>query len=427
MMSPILKDFPRVTIISFEAVLQGDFALLEEKMLRFLTAGESHGELLMGIIEGMPAGLLIRVTDIDRDLSRRQTGYGRGNRMKIEKDSVKIYTGVRWGKTLGGPIGLMIRNKDWENWRDKMSPDPMFLNSADPVTRPRPGHADLAGALKYSMTDIRNILERSSARETAMRVAIGSVAKRLLDEFGIDVVSHVLSIDNVFAKVPKLTASELKKRVEVSELRCSDPEAEKRMMRRIDEAKSAGDSLGGVFELMISGVPAGLGSHSHWDRKLDGRLAAALMSIQAIKGVEIGAGFGSANRPGSMVHDEIFWSRKEGFYRKTNMAGGIEGGISNGETITLRAAMKPIPTLMKPLRSVDLASKKPFKASVERSDVCAVPAAGVVAESAAAFEIASALIEKFGGDSMDEMKRNYHAYLKHLKVRMGVEEEQGKR
>jgi len=395
-------------------------------MLRFLTAGESHGELLMGIIEGMPAGLLIRVTDIDRDLGRRQAGYGRGNRMKIEKDSVKIYTGVRWGKTLGGPIGLMIRNKDWENWRDKMSPDPMFLNSADPVTRPRPGHADLAGALKYCMTDIRNILERSSARETAMRVAIGAVAKRLLEEFGIDVVSHVLSIDGIFAKVPKLTVTDLKKHVEASELRCSDPEAERRMMRRIDEAKLAGDSLGGVFEVMISGVPAGLGSHSHWDRKLDGRLAAALMSIQAIKGVEIGAGFGSANRLGSMVHDEIFWNRKEGFYRKTNMAGGIEGGISNGETITLRAAMKPIPTLMKPLRSVDLASRKPFKASVERSDVCAVPAAGVVAESAAAFEIASALIEKLGGDSIDEMKRNYHGYLKYLKARMGVEEEQGR-
>lgn len=392
-------------------------------MLRFLTAGESHGELLMGIIEGVPAGLLIRITDIDRELSRRQAGYGRGNRMKIEKDSVKIYTGVRWGKTLGSPIGLMIRNRDWENWRDKMSPDPMFLNSADPVTRPRPGHADLAGALKYSMHDIRNILERSSARETAMRVAVGAVSKRLLEEFGIDIVSHVLSIDGVFAKVPEVAAPDLKKRVEASELRCSDADAEKKMMRRIDEAKSAGDSLGGVFELIITGAPAGLGSHSHWDRKLDGRLAAAIMSIQAVKGVEIGAGFGAANRPGSMVHDEIFWNRKQGFYRKTNMAGGIEGGISNGEAITLRAAMKPLPTLMKPLRSVDLATKKPFKASVERSDVCAVPAAGVVAESAAAFEIASALIEKFGGDSIDEMKRNYNSYLKHLKARMGVEEE----
>ncbi len=391
-------------------------------MLRYMTAGESHGELLMGIIEGMPAGLLIRITDIDRDLARRQGGYGRGSRMKIERDSVKIYTGVRWGRTLGSPIGLMIRNKDWENWRDKMSPDPMFLNSADPVTRPRPGHADLAGALKYNLTDIRNILERSSARETAMRVAVGSVAKRLLEEFGIEIVSHVLSIGSVFAKVPKVSIQELKKRVDASELRCSDPDAEKRMKHRIDEARLAGDSLGGVFEVIIAGVPAGLGSHVHWDRKLDGKLAAALMSIQAIKGVEVGAGFGTANRPGSLVHDEIFWSRKEGFYRKTNMAGGIEGGISNGELITLRAAMKPIPTLMKPLRSVDLASKKPFKASVERSDVCAVPAAGVVAEAAAAFEIASAMIEKFGGDSIDEMRRNFHSFDKHLKSRMEMEE-----
>jgi chorismate synthase len=392
------------------------------KMLRFLTAGESHGELLMGIIEGLPAGLLIRVTDIDRDLSRRQAGYGRGNRMKIEKDSIKIYTGVRWGRTLGSPIGLMIRNKDWENWRDKMSPDPMFLNSAGPVTRPRPGHADLAGALKYGMTDVRNILERSSARETAMRVAVGAVAKRLLEEFGIEVMSHVLSIGGVFAKVSKTAPKEIKKRAEASELRCSDPEAEKRMMRGIDAARAAGDSLGGVFEVIVTGAPAGLGSHTHWDRKLDGKLAAALMSIQAVKGVEVGAGFGTANRPGSLVHDEIYWSKKEGFYRKTNMAGGIEGGMSNGGNITLRAAMKPIPTLMKPLRSADLISKKPFKASVERSDVCAVPAAGVVAEAAVACEIASAMIEKFGGDSLDEMKRNYHAYDKHLKTRMEAEE-----
>ena len=396
-------------------------------MLRYLTAGESHGELLMGIIEGIPSGLLIRVTDIDRDLARRQVGYGRGGRMKIEKDSVKIYTGVRWGRTLGSPVGLMIRNKDWENWRDKMSPDPMFLNTAEPVTRPRPGHADLAGALKYGVTDIRNILERSSARETAMRVAVGSVAKRLLAEFGIEVVSHVLSIGGVFAKVPKASFQEIRKRAEASELRCADHDAEKRMMKKIDEAMAAGDTLGGVFELIITGVPVGLGSHVHWDRKLDGKLASSLMSIQAIKGVEVGAGFGVANKPGSQVHDEILWSRKEGFYRKTNMAGGIEGGMSNGEAIVLRAAMKPIPTLYKPLRSVDMTSKKPFKASIERSDACAVPAAGVVAEAAAAFELAMAMIEKFGGDSIEEMKRNYHGYDKHLKARMEVEEEQGKK
>jgi chorismate synthase len=396
-------------------------------MLRYLTAGESHGELLMGVIEGMPSGLLIRVTDIDRDLARRQSGYGRGGRMKIEKDTVKIYAGVRWGRTIGSPIGLIVRNKDWENWRDKMSPDPMFLNSADPVTRPRPGHADLAGVLKYGSMDIRSILERSSARETAMRVAVGAVAKRLLEEFDIEVVSHVLSIGNVFARVPKTSVHEIKKRAEASELRCIDHEAEKRMMRKIDEARAAGDSLGGVFEVVIAGAPVGLGSHVHWDRKLDGRLAAALMSIQAIKGVEVGAGFGVANKPGSQVHDEISWSKKEGFFRKTNMAGGIEGGISNGETITLRAAMKPIPTLYKPLRSVDMVSKKPYKASIERSDTCAVPAAGVVAEAVAAFEIASAMIEKFGGDNIDEMKRNYLAYTKQVRARMEVEEEQGKK
>jgi chorismate synthase len=379
----------------------------------------------MGIVEGMPAGLLIRVTDIDRDLARRQGGYGRGNRMKIEKDTVKIYTGVRWGRTLGSPIGLVVRNKDWENWRDKMSPDPMFLNSAEAVTRPRPGHADLPGVLKYAMSDIRNILERSSARETAMRVAAGAVAKRLLEEFGIEVISHVLSIGNVYAKVPKVSLAEIKKKAEASELRCVDPEAEKRMMRRIDEARSAGDSLGGVIEVAIAGVPVGLGSHVHWDRKMDGKLASAVMSVQAVKGVEIGAGFGAANKPGSQVHDEIYWSRKDGFYRKTNMAGGIEGGISNGQAITLRAAMKPIPTLYKPLRSVDLVSKKPYKASVERSDTCAVPAAGVVAEAAVAFEIASAMVEKFGGDNIDEMKRNFLGHERQVKARMEVDDEQG--
>lgn len=391
-------------------------------MLRYLTAGESHGELLMGIIEGMPAGLLIRVTDIDNDLARRQGGYGRGGRMKIEKDTVKILSGVRWGKTLGGPIGLVVRNKDWDNWRAKMSPDPAFLNTAEPVTRPRPGHADLAGALKYGMTDIRNILERSSARETAMRVAVGAVTKRLLNEFGITVTSQVIAIGGVSIRGEKMSLKEIRKRAEASELRCADHHAEKRMKLKIDEAARTGDSLGGIFEIIVSGAPVGLGSHVHWDRKLDGRLAAAIMSIQAMKGVEIGSGFGVANRPGSKVHDEIFWGPKGGFFRKTNHAGGIEGGMSNGEDITLRAAMKPIPTLMKPLRSVDMESKKPFKAAVERSDVCAVPAAAVVGEAVSAFEIASALIEKFGGDSLDEMKRNYEQYRKYLKDRMGIEE-----
>lgn len=392
-------------------------------MLRYLTAGESHGELLLGILEGMPAGLLIRTTDIDNDLSRRQMGYGRGGRMKIEKDTVKIYSGVRWGKTMGGPIGLSVRNKDWDNWRAKMSPDPAFLNNADPVTRPRPGHADLAGVLKYGMTDARNVLERSSARETAMRVAVGALCKRLLDEFGVSIISHVIDIGGVYAKVGDMSAQEIKRKTENSELRCADYEAEKRMKRRIDEAQAAGDSLGGIFEVVVSGAPVGLGSHVHWDRKLDARLAMALMSIQAMKGVEVGSGFGVANKPGSQVHDEIFWTPKSGFFRKTNNAGGIEGGMSNGEVITLRAAMKPIPTLMKPLRSVDLETKKPFKASVERSDVCAVPAAAVVGEAVVAFEIAASMTEKFGGDSIDEMKRNYDEYQRHLRARMGVVEE----
>jgi len=392
-------------------------------MLRYMTAGESHGELLMGVLEGMPAGLLVRVTDIDSDLARRQMGYGRGGRMKIEKDTVRIVSGVRWGRSLGSPIGLMIRNRDWDNWRAKMSPDPAFLNNADPVTRPRPGHADLAGAMKYGMTDIRNVLERSSARETAMRVAVGAVCKRLLEEFGVSIVSHVIDIGGVYAKVDKLSPREIRRKTENSDLRCADHDAEKRMIQKIDEAARTGDSLGGIFEVIVSGAPVGLGSHVHWDRKLDARLAMALMSIQAMKGVEVGSGFGVANRPGSLVHDEIFWTPKSGIFRKTNHAGGVEGGMSNGEDIVLRAAMKPIPTLMKPLRSVDLESKKPFKASVERSDVCAVPAAGVVGEAVVAFDIAAAMIEKFGGDSLDEMKRNHEQYQKHVKARMGVEEE----
>jgi chorismate synthase len=391
-------------------------------MLRYLTAGESHGELLVGILEGMPAGLLIRTTDIDSDLGRRQMGYGRGGRMKIEKDTVRIVTGVRWGRSLGSPIGLMIRNRDWDNWRAKMSPDAAFLNNADPVTRPRPGHADLAGALKYGASDIRNILERSSARETAMRVAVGAVCKRLLDEFGISIVSHVIAIGGVYAKGERLSVREIRRKIENSDLRCADYEAEKRMKEKIDEAQRAGDSLGGIFEVIITGAPPGLGSHVHWDRKLDARLSTAIMSIQAMKGVEIGSGFGVANQLGSMVHDEIFWTPKNGFFRKTNNAGGIEGGMSNGEDIVLRAAMKPIPTLMKPLRSVDLETKRAFKASVERSDVCAVPAAGVVGEAVAAFEIASAMIEKFGGDSLDQMKRNFDSYRDDLKIRMGIEE-----
>ncbi len=379
--------------------------------LHYMTAGESHGKGLTAILEGMPAGLPIRTGDIDCDLARRQVGYGRGGRMKIERDRVEIRGGVRHGRTLGSPIALFILNRDWPNWEEAMSENEKGVGAVKEVTRPRPGHADLPGGIKYGHRDLRNILERSSARETAARVAVGAVAKRLLSEFGITVVSHVTEIGGVV--VPggeKIPRKKFLSRVEKSDVRCADPETAEKMRRRIDAAAREGDSLGGVFEVRVSNVPVGLGSHVHYDRKLNARLAAAVMSIQAIKGVEIGIGFEAARRFGSEVHDEIYYSRAKGFYHRTNRAGGIEGGISNGEEIVLRAAMKPIPTLMSPLRSVDIHTKRSFKASVERSDVCAVPAAGVIGEAVVAFEIARVMVEKFGGDSLDEMQRNFRAY-----------------
>lgn len=389
--------------------------------MRYLTAGESHGRELTAIIEGMPAGLVVASSDIDRELARRQSGYGRGGRMKIETDRAEITSGIRHGKTLGSPIALVVKNKDWENWTEIMSPGatPAASDSRS-VTRPRPGHADLTGGLKYGHRDLRNVLERSSARETTMRVAAGSIARRLLDEFGIQVYSWVTEIGGVKAEFTGAPGA-LFKSAESSQVRCPDPAASKAMMELIDKAKAEGDSLGGAFEVVLTGVPPGLGSYVHWDRKLDARLAFALMSIQAIKGAEVGMGFKVASIPGSEVHDEIsyspkgksvkFWPRKPGFSRKTNNAGGIEGGMSNGEPIVLRAAMKPIPTLYKPLRSVDIDTKKPFKASVERSDTCAVPAAAVIAEAVVAFEVANAFLEKFGGDSITEIERNYLGYL----------------
>ncbi|MFQ5465269.1 MAG: chorismate synthase [Thermodesulfobacteriota bacterium] len=396
-------------------------------MLRYLSSGESHGKELVAVVEGMPSGLRLSREDIDPDIARRQGGYGRGGRMRIERDRVEIISGVRLGLTLGSPICLVIGNRDWENWRDAMSADPLKEGeSVDrrEVTRPRPGHADLTGGLKYGMRDLRSVLERSSARETAARVAVGAVAKRLLDEFGISVVSWVTAIGGVRWEPRGGTPGALFKRAERSEVRCPDPAASERMKERIDEAREAGDSLGGVFTVAVAGAPPGLGSHVQWDRKLDGRLAAALMSVQATKGVEVGVGFRAGELPGSKVHDEIFfrsagrgkssgrwWPREPRFYRRTNNAGGIEGGMSNGEAIVLRAVMKPIPTLYKPLRSVDIDSKRAFKASVERSDVCAVPAAAVVAEAAVAFEVARAFLEKFGGDSVEEIARNYSGYL----------------
>lgn len=390
-------------------------------MLRFLTAGESHGPALTAIVEGLPAGLLLTAEYINGQLARRQTGYGRGGRMLIEKDKAKITSGIRGGVTLGSPITLVIENRDWANWEEVMSPEPGARLDERVGTKPRPGHADLAGALKYNHNDVRNILERASARETAARVAVGTVGRRMLEEIGVQVFGHVVRIGSVAAAdrdIPcgaDITLAELVERAAASELLCAFPETETAMKAEIDRAKAAGDSLGGVFEVVVTGLPAGLGSHVQWNRKLDGLLAQAVMSIQAIKGVEIGLGFAAAATPGSRVHDEIFYSAEKGFYRQTNRAGGLEGGMTNGEPLVLRAAMKPIPTLYTPLQSVDILSKEMFSASVERSDICAVPAAAVVAEAAVAFVLADALAEKFGGDSLAEMKRNYAGYLDYIR------------
>ncbi|MBI5599524.1 MAG: chorismate synthase [Deltaproteobacteria bacterium] len=393
--------------------------------MRYLTAGESHGKLLTAILDGVPAGFILSKADIDRELSRRQGGYGRGGRQAIEKDRVDITSGVRFGRTLGSPIAMQIPNLDWENWKVEMTAEPSAPSAE--VTRPRPGHADLAGALKYLTRDIRDILERSSARETAARVAVGAVAKRLLTEFGIRVFSWVVEIGGVrYSPGAGREPRRLFELAEGSPLRCPDGKTTDRMKKKIDRVKAAGDSIGGVFEVVATGVPPGLGSHTQWDMKLDGTLARSLMSIQAIKAVEIGMGMGVSSTPGSRVHDEIFygdggedggpyWPVKKRFYRKTNNSGGIEGGMTNGEPIVLRAAMKPIPTLYRPLRSVDILTKKPFKAAVERSDVCAVPAASVVAEAVVSFEVARAFLEKFGGDSIREIKGNYAGYLGELK------------
>lgn len=392
-------------------------------MLRYLTAGESHGPQLTAIVEGVPAGLKLSEETINADLARRQCGYGRGGRMLIEKDTVEILSGVRWGETIGSPVTLCVGNRDWVNWREKMSPYEVHRDDKIRVTRSRPGHADLPGAMKYGQHDVRNILERSSARETAVRVAVGAVAKAFLSRFGVSVSGFVAELGGIRATRPNLPLAMLKELAAKSELFTWDAAAEAEMKALIDRMKDAGDTLGGVVEVVVSGVPAGLGSHVQWDRKLDARLAMAVMSIQAIKGVEIGIGFDAARNPGSKVHDEIYYDSSRilhgettGFYRKSNNAGGVEGGISNGEEIVVRAAMKPIPTLYKPLRSVDIDTKEPFEATVERSDVCAVPAASVVAEAVVAIEIANLFLEKFGGDSMDETWRNYQGYLDYLRT-----------
>ncbi|MBA3965812.1 MAG: chorismate synthase [Nitrospirales bacterium] len=385
-------------------------------MLRYLNAGESHGRGLMAVVEGVPSGLPVTAEEINADLIRRQGGYGRGGRMRIEKDRIEFICGVRKGKTLGNPLGLLIWNKDWENWKDIMASEPGPPSTERVVTRPRPGHADLVGAIKYGHRDIRNVLEKASARETAIRVAIGGVAKSLLAQFDIRVVSYTMDIGGVAAPSPNdpLMAYE---HAEQSDVRCHDPETAKKMIEQIRAAKHKGDSLGGIFEVVVTNVPIGLGTYAQWDRRLSARLAFAAMSIQAMKGVEIGMGFESARRFGSEVHDDIYFDKATGqFIRKSNNAGGLEGGITNGQPIVLRVAMKPIATLYTPKDSVDIETKEPFEATVERSDICTVPAAGVVGEAVIAYEMANALIEKFGGDTLDEMKKSFEAYQEYVRT-----------
>jgi chorismate synthase len=390
-------------------------------MLRFLTAGESHGQALVVVLDGMPAGLPFDEAVLTADLRRRQGGYGRGRRMAIESDTAEVLSGVRKGETLGGPIALLIRNRDWTNWQNTMHVGPEPLPGATgarraPVTRPRPGHADLAGALKYEREDMRDILERASARETTARVAAGAVARQLLARFGIEVRSHVFALGGVRLPEDAAPAFEAVAAIPAeSPLRCVDPAIEQRMVEAIDRAREAGDTLGGAFEVIARGVPVGLGSHVQWDRKLDGRLAQALMSIHAIKGVGIGLGTRVADLPGSQVHDEILLptavepARDLGVVRPTNRAGGLEGGITHGEDVRVSAYMKPIATLMKPLRSVDLATGVESPAAIERSDVCAVSAAGVIGEAMVCLVLADAFLEKFGGDSVGEIADNLTA------------------
>ena len=381
--------------------------------LRFTTTGESHGPGLTAVVEGLPAGLEVEREDLDRDLARRQLGHGRGGRMKIESDRAHVTAGLRHGRTLGSPVCIEIHNRDYANWEERMNPWPVDADVAE-VHLPRPGHADLAGVQKYGFTDVRNVLERASARETAARVACGALAKVLLRRFGITVHSHVLGIGSVDAPLPDELGPADFERVDESPVRCLDDDAGERMVAEIDAARKANESLGGVFEVRAFGVMPGLGSHVSWESRLDGRLGQAIMSIQAMKGVGIGNGFELAGVVGSQAHDEIFWSDERGYYRDTNRAGGLEGGMTTGQPLVVRGAMKPLPTLTKPLRSVDLATHEPAQALRERTDSCTVPAAGVVGEAMVALVLAAACREKFGGDHVDDAVAAADAYLKRI-------------
>ena len=389
-------------------------------MLRFQTAGESHGQALVAILSGIPAGLCVDFNYINRELKRRQGGYGRGGRMKIESDTAQFLSGVRHGRTIGSPITLLVSNQDWENWKEALAVEDRAETRAKhkPLTRPRPGHADLAGCLKYNFPEARYVLERASARETAARVAAGAVAKLFLKEFGVEVASHVVAVGTValeMGSVPFQTVLALRAAEEIV-LGCVDPAVETRMKEEVEKALEARDTIGGTFEVIAHGVPPGLGSCAQWDDRLDGQLAQAVMSIQAVKGVEIGGGIEAAARPGSRVHDEIGYDRgKSRFTRKSNRAGGLEGGMSNGEDIVVRGYVKPISTLRRPLESVDFGTKESVTAAYERSDICIVPAAGVVGEAMVALTICRSFLEKFGGDSMGESKRNYQAYMEQVR------------
>lgn len=384
-------------------------------LFSWVTAGESHGKGLTAVVSGVPAGLPLEEKHVNRDLARRQLGYGRGGRMKIEKDAVEFMAGVRGGETLGSPVSMWVRNRDWENWENVMSPDPHAQTDKRTLTRPRPGHADLVGGIKYSQSDLRNVLERASARETAARVAVGGVARRLLAEFGVTIFSAVTQIGPVTTDVNVADLDGCDE-FDVSPLRCPDPEAEADMIEFIKTCQKSGDTCGGVFTVVAKGLPVGLGSHTSWDRKLDGRVAAAMMSIQAMKGVGIGLGFEGAALPGSQAHDEIFYDEAtREFYRETNRAGGLEGGVTNGMPLVVHVAMKPISTLARALRSVDVNTKEPFTAQKERTDSCAVPAGGVVGEAMLAIVLADAWLEKFGGDSLAEIRRNYESYQEYVR------------